>query len=85
MNHRYHWGAGLAGAVLMAYAAANIVVQGALAGPVARRLGERGAIVLAFLFGVVGLSLIGLAVWPPMLWIGVIAIAPVNIGIAAIQ
>jgi DHA1 family tetracycline resistance protein-like MFS transporter len=85
VNYRYHWGAGLAGAVLMAYAAANIVVQGALAGPVAKRLGERGAIVLAFLFGVVGLSLIGLAVWPPMLWIGVIAIAPVNIGIAAIQ
>jgi DHA1 family tetracycline resistance protein-like MFS transporter len=85
VNYRYHWGTGLAGAVLMAYAATNIVVQGALAGPVARRLGERGAIVLAFLFGVVGLSLIGLAVWPPMLWIGVIAIAPVNIGIAAIQ
>jgi len=85
VNYRYHWGAGLAGAVLMAYAAANIVVQGVLAGPVAKRLGERGAIVVAFLFGVLGLSLIGLAVWPPMLWIGVIAIAPVNIGIAAIQ
>jgi MFS transporter, DHA1 family, tetracycline resistance protein len=85
VNYRYHWGAGLAGAVLMAYAATNIVVQGVLAGPVAKRLGERGAIVAAFLFGVIGLSLIGLAVWPPMLWVGVIAIAPVNIGIAAIQ
>ncbi len=85
VNYRYHWGAGLAGLVLMAYAATNILVQGVLAAPVAKRLGEKGAIVLAFLFGVAGLALIGLASWPPMLWVGVICIAPVNIGIAAIQ
>ena len=59
VNYRYHWGAGLAGLVLMAYAATNIPCQGVLAGPVAKRLGEQGAIVLAFLSGSSGLALIG--------------------------
>jgi DHA1 family tetracycline resistance protein-like MFS transporter len=85
LNAIYHWTAGQAGLALMAYAAATIVAQGVLAGPVARRLGEKGAIVVSFLSGAAGLALIGLAPWPPMLWIGVVAIAPVNVGIAAIQ
>jgi DHA1 family tetracycline resistance protein-like MFS transporter len=85
LNTVHHWGAGKAGLALTAYAAATILAQGVLAGPVAHRLGEKGAIVMGFAFGVVGLGLIGFAAWPPMLWIGVAAIAPVNIGIAAIQ
>jgi MFS transporter, DHA1 family, tetracycline resistance protein len=85
VNYRYHWGAGQAGLVLMAFAAANIAAQALLAGPAAKWLGERGAIVTAFASGVVGLVLVALAVWPPLLWVGVIAIAPVNIAVAAIQ
>jgi MFS transporter, DHA1 family, tetracycline resistance protein len=85
VNYRYGWGPGLAGLVLTAYAASTIVAQGLLAGPVAKRLGEKGAIVLAFTSGVLAMALIGLAAWPPLLFVGVILIAPVNIGIAAIQ
>jgi len=83
--YRYGWGSGLAGLVLMAYALATIVAQGVLAGPVTKRLGEKTAIVIAFASGVVALALIGLAAWPPLLFVGVVLIAPVNIGIAAIQ
>ncbi|HLK23518.1 MAG TPA: MFS transporter [Caulobacteraceae bacterium] len=85
VNYRYGWGTGLAGLVLTAYAAATIVMQGFLAGPAVKRLGEKGAIVLAFACGVAALGLIGLAAWSPLLWLGVVLIAPVNIGIAAIQ
>jgi DHA1 family tetracycline resistance protein-like MFS transporter len=85
VTYRYHWGSGEAGAVLTAFAAASIVAQGLLAGPVSRWLGERGAVIAAFACGASGLVIIGLAVWTPLLWIGVIAVAPVNIGIAAIQ
>ncbi len=83
--YRYGWGSGLAGLVLMVYAATNIVMQGLLAGPAAKRLGERGAITLAFLSGAVALLLMGLAASPPLLFVGVVLMAPVNIGIAAIQ
>src|SRR5579872_355260 len=85
VNYRYHWGSGQAGLVLAAYAAANIASQALLAGPASKRLGERGAIVVSFLSGVIGMGLMALAVWPPLLWVGVIAVAPVNIAIAAIQ
>ena len=44
-------GAGQAGLVLTAFAAANIASQALLAGPAAKRLGERGAIVMAFASG----------------------------------
>jgi MFS transporter, DHA1 family, tetracycline resistance protein len=85
VNTRYGWGPGQAGLVLAAFAAASIASQALLAGPAAKRLGERGAIIVALTSGVLGLILIGLAFWPPMLWAGVIAIAPVNIAVAAIQ
>jgi MFS transporter, DHA1 family, tetracycline resistance protein len=85
VNYRYHWGPGAAGLVLMAYAAASVVAQAFLAGPADRRLGDRGAVVTALAFGAAGMALVGLAVWPPLLWLGVIAIAPVNIAFAAVQ
>ena len=85
VNYLYHWNTGQAGLVLMAYAAASIAAQALLAGPAAKWLGERGAVITALASGVIGLALIGLAAWPPLLWIGVIAIAPVNIAVAAIQ
>jgi DHA1 family tetracycline resistance protein-like MFS transporter len=83
--YRFGWGSGLAGLVLMVSAAATIAVQGALAGPITKRLGERAAIIAAFASGVVALALIGLASWPPLVFVGVVLLAPVNIGIAAIQ
>ena len=84
VNYRYGWGPGQAGLVLMVFAACNIAAQALLAGPAVKRLGERRAIVIAFASGAVGMVLIGLG-GPILLWVGLIALAPVNVAVAAIQ
>jgi DHA1 family tetracycline resistance protein-like MFS transporter len=84
VNYRYGWGPGQAGLVLTVFAAGNIAAQALLAGPAVKWLGERTAIVIAFASGALGLSLIGLG-GPWMLWVGLLALAPVNVAIAAIQ
>jgi DHA1 family tetracycline resistance protein-like MFS transporter len=84
VNYRFGWGPGQAGLVLTVFAAGNIAAQALLAGPAVKRLGERRAIVIAFGFGVLGMILIGLGN-QYTLWIGLIALAPVNVAVAAIQ
>jgi DHA1 family tetracycline resistance protein-like MFS transporter len=84
VNYRYGWGPGQAGLVLTVFAAGNIAAQALLAGPAVKRLGERWAIVIAFASGAVGLMLIGLG-GPWLLWVGLLALAPVNVAVAAIQ
>jgi DHA1 family tetracycline resistance protein-like MFS transporter len=84
VNYRFGWGAGQAGLLLMAFAAANVAAQALAAGPVVKRLGERRAILLAFASGALGMVLIGLGN-PPLLWLGLLALAPVSIAVAAIQ
>jgi DHA1 family tetracycline resistance protein-like MFS transporter len=84
VNYRYGWGPGQAGLVLTVFAAGNIAAQALLAGPAVKRLGERNAIVIAFASGALGLALIGLG-GPWLLWVGLIALAPVNVAVAAIQ
>jgi len=84
VNYRFGWGPGQAGLVLTVFAAGNIAAQALLAGPAVKRLGERRAIVIAFAFGAAGMILIGLGN-QYTLWIGLIALAPVNVAVAAIQ
>ncbi|HZC17322.1 MAG TPA: MFS transporter [Caulobacteraceae bacterium] len=84
VNYRYGWGPGQAGLVLTVYAAGNIAAQALLAGPAVKRLGERNAIAVSFACGALGLVMIGLG-GPWLLWAGLIALAPLNVAIAAIQ
>ena len=69
-NYRYHWGPRDVGAVLTTMVVAAVAVQGLIAAPVARRIGERGAVVLGFGFAAVGLCILGLASNGVIFWIG---------------
>jgi MFS transporter, DHA1 family, tetracycline resistance protein len=69
-NLRYHWGPRDVGAVLTTMVVAAVVIQGGLAAPVARRVGERGAVILGFGFAAVGMVVLGLATSGVVFWIG---------------
>jgi DHA1 family tetracycline resistance protein-like MFS transporter len=69
-NLRYHWGPRDVGAVLTVMVVAAVVVQGAIAAPVAKRVGERGAVILGFGFAAVGLCVLGLATNGVVFWAG---------------
>jgi DHA1 family tetracycline resistance protein-like MFS transporter len=59
--YRYGWTPLALGAVLSVMAGANIVVQGGLAGRIARWLGERSVVIIGLLFSAAGCALMGLA------------------------
>ena len=59
--YRYGWTPLALGAVLSVMAGANIVVQGGLAGRIAKWLGERGVVIIGLLFATAGSALMGLA------------------------
>ncbi|HEX4179600.1 MAG TPA: MFS transporter [Caulobacteraceae bacterium] len=69
-NIRYHWGPRDVGAVLTVMVVAAVAVQGVLAAPVAKRIGERGAVILGFGFAVAGMAILGLAPNGKVFWIG---------------
>jgi DHA1 family tetracycline resistance protein-like MFS transporter len=69
-NDRYHWGPRDVGVVLTVLALAAMVVQGLVAAPVAKRIGERGAVLLGFGFAVGGAAILGLAPDGRIFWIG---------------
>ena len=58
---RYGWSATEIGVLLAVVGALDVAVQGALVGPVVRRIGERATLVLGTLGGAVGLAAMGLA------------------------
>ena len=62
VSHRYHWSSTVIGLVMMISGAAGIGVQMGLVGPVVRRIGERGAVVLGVSFGAIGMAIYG---WAP--------------------
>ena len=64
--YRYAWTPLMLGALISVLASANIVVQGGLAGRVARWLGERRAIVAGLSFSAIGCALMGLAPTGPL-------------------
>lgn len=59
--NRYGWSTSTVGLVLMAFGACSGLVQGFLTGRAARIFGERRAITIGLLLGVVGMGLFGLA------------------------
>lgn len=69
-GHRFGWGPGMVGISLMATGVANIIVQAALVGPVVKRIGERGALLIGLGSGAVGFLIYALAWTPWVYWCG---------------
>jgi DHA1 family tetracycline resistance protein-like MFS transporter len=80
-GYRYHWTPGILGLTFMATGAAMITVQMFLVGPVVKRIGERGAVLVGATFGAVGFSIYAFASAP---WLYVLAI-PVFSGVGLLQ
>jgi DHA1 family tetracycline resistance protein-like MFS transporter len=60
-GYRFHWQILAVAAALFANGAATILVQTLLVGPVVKRIGERGAVLLGAVCGVIGMLIAGLA------------------------
>jgi DHA1 family tetracycline resistance protein-like MFS transporter len=60
-GYRYHWTPGILGLTFMASGASQILVQMFLVGPVVKRVGERGAVLLGAGMGGLGLLIYALA------------------------
>ena len=70
-GHRYGWGETTVGLTLAFVGVCTAIVQGALVGPIVKRLGARRAVVGGLLAGAVGMSIYGLAGTGPWFWAGV--------------
>ena len=70
-GHRYGWGEATVGLTLAFVGVCTAIVQGALVGPIVKRLGARRAVVGGLLAGAVGMSIYGLAGTGPWFWAGV--------------
>jgi len=60
-GYRYGWGAWEVGAVLALAGTLDMIVQGVLVGPVAKRFGDRAVMVFGLFGGAVGIACMGLA------------------------
>ena len=70
-GYRYGWTPGILGLTFMATGVSQIVVQMFLVGPVVKRIGERGAVLLGTGMGTLGLIIYALAPTGPLYLIGV--------------
>ena len=70
-GHRYGWGEATVGLTLAFVGVCTAIVQGALVGPIVKRLGARRAVTGGLLAGAVGMSIYGLAGTGPWFWAGV--------------
>ena len=71
MLYRYGWNERIVGLTLAGVGIASIIVQGAVVGPVTKRIGERAALMVGLTFGVVGFLVFALAQTGAMFWIGI--------------
>jgi len=71
LNERYGWDARTVGLSMMATGISNIIVQAVLIGPVVKKIGERGALLLGLFSGAVGFAIYGLA---PTGWLYLVGI-----------
>jgi MFS transporter, DHA1 family, tetracycline resistance protein len=72
-GHRYGWGALQVGLLLAFVGVLDMVVQGLLVGPVAKRLGDWGTMLFGLSGGAVGVACMGLA---PNGWLFTLAMLP---------
>jgi MFS transporter, DHA1 family, tetracycline resistance protein len=71
MLYRYGWNESVVGLTLAGVGVASIIVQGAVVGPVTKRIGERAAVMVGLAFGVVGFLVFALAQTGIVFWIGI--------------
>jgi DHA1 family tetracycline resistance protein-like MFS transporter len=71
-HYRYGWGPREVAILLMALSGGNILIQSFGAGFAARRIGERGAVILGMGLSVVGFIALGLAPTAPLFWAALI-------------
>jgi DHA1 family tetracycline resistance protein-like MFS transporter len=69
--YRYGWDTKTNGLALAATGAASIVVQGALVGPVVKKLGARRAVVVGLLFGITAFALYAIGPTDTSVWIAI--------------
>ena len=65
-TYRYDWDVRMVGLTLAIVGLSSMVVQGVAIGPIVKRLGERNALLLGFVFGALGFFIYGAA--PTGLW-----------------
>ena len=70
---RYGWGPREVGLLLAGVGLMDMVVQGVLTGPVVKRLGDRGTMILGLFGGAVGIAAMG---WAPTGWMFCLAMLP---------
>ena len=71
MLYRYGWDETTVGLTLAAVGMASIIVQGGVVGPVTKWIGERAALLVGLVFGVVGFLFFALARNGVEFWIGI--------------
>lgn len=71
MLYRYGSNERIVGLTLAGVGFASIIVQGAVVGPVTKRIGERAALMLGLAFGVAGFLVFALAKTDAEFWIGI--------------
>lgn len=60
-GYRYGWSPSMIGISMLATGVSNIIVQAFLIGPVVKKIGERGALLLGLAAGAIGFAIFGLA------------------------
>jgi DHA1 family tetracycline resistance protein-like MFS transporter len=73
-HFRYSWGPLQFAILLVALSGGNILMQGLAAGWVAKRIGERGAVILGMSLGVAGFAGLGLAPTAPLFWAALVVV-----------
>ena len=71
MFYRYGWDERIVGLTLAGVGVASIIVQGAIAGPVTKHVGERAALMIGLGFGVAGFLVAAFAQTGAVFWIGI--------------
>ena len=70
-TYRYGWSTSMVGATLALVGICSMIVQGAAIGPIVRRLGERRALLLGFVCGVIGFFIFAAAPTGLLSWLGI--------------
>jgi DHA1 family tetracycline resistance protein-like MFS transporter len=84
-HYRFNWGIRQLGLLLTVLGFGSMIVQGMLAGAAAKRLGERGAVLLGLSLGSIGFALMGLAPQVWLFWFGSLFLIGSGICTASIQ
>jgi DHA1 family tetracycline resistance protein-like MFS transporter len=71
VSYRYGWDAQTVGVMLAGVGVASVIVQAGVIGPVVKRVGERAALLVGLLCGIVGFATYGLAPTGTLFLLGV--------------